>query len=80
MTGTATLIPKSSLARCQTVLQRWIPGGPTSTSDFDEFYDQVIQEWQEQALCAQTDPEAFFPEKGGFHPRGQAHLPRLRSA
>ena len=21
--------------------------------------------WQEQALCAQTDPEAFFPEKGG---------------
>lgn len=23
------------------------------------------QEWQERALCAQTDPEAFFPEKGG---------------
>jgi WhiB family transcriptional regulator, redox-sensing transcriptional regulator len=22
-------------------------------------------EWQEKALCAQTDPEAFFPEKGG---------------
>lgn len=21
--------------------------------------------WQERALCAQTDPEAFFPEKGG---------------
>ncbi|PPK97801.1 WhiB family redox-sensing transcriptional regulator [Kineococcus xinjiangensis] len=21
--------------------------------------------WQEVALCAQTDPEAFFPEKGG---------------
>jgi WhiB family transcriptional regulator, redox-sensing transcriptional regulator len=21
--------------------------------------------WQEGALCAQTDPEAFFPEKGG---------------
>lgn len=21
--------------------------------------------WQEQALCAQTDPESFFPEKGG---------------
>lgn len=21
--------------------------------------------WQAQALCAQTDPEAFFPEKGG---------------
>jgi len=21
--------------------------------------------WQTDALCAQTDPEAFFPEKGG---------------
>ena len=24
-----------------------------------------IPGWQERALCAQTDPEAFFPEKGG---------------
>jgi len=23
------------------------------------------EQWQEHALCAQTDPEAFFPEKGG---------------
>lgn len=22
-------------------------------------------DWQAEALCAQTDPEAFFPEKGG---------------
>ena len=22
-------------------------------------------EWQERSLCSQTDPEAFFPEKGG---------------
>ena len=21
--------------------------------------------WKDRALCAQTDPEAFFPEKGG---------------
>jgi WhiB family redox-sensing transcriptional regulator len=21
--------------------------------------------WHDQALCAETDPEAFFPEKGG---------------
>ena len=21
--------------------------------------------WQHKALCSQTDPEAFFPEKGG---------------
>ena len=27
--------------------------------------DGVLLSWQEQALCAQTDPEAFFPEKGG---------------
>ncbi|NNU28129.1 WhiB family transcriptional regulator [Isoptericola sediminis] len=32
--------------------------------------DDVVEEetllgWQERALCAQTDPEAFFPEKGG---------------
>jgi WhiB family redox-sensing transcriptional regulator len=27
--------------------------------------DATILSWQEQALCAQTDPEAFFPEKGG---------------
>ena len=24
-----------------------------------------VLSWQERALCAQTDPEAFFPEKGG---------------
>jgi WhiB family redox-sensing transcriptional regulator len=30
---------------------------------FDDGDDE--QEWQERALCAQTDPEAFFPEKGG---------------
>ncbi|AZZ39020.1 WhiB family transcriptional regulator [Acidipropionibacterium jensenii] len=23
------------------------------------------ESWQERGLCAQTDPEAFFPEKGG---------------
>lgn len=24
-----------------------------------------IPVWMEDALCAQTDPEAFFPDKGG---------------
>ncbi len=49
----------------------------TASSDgsvYDANYSGVFQvieaaddvpEWQEQALCAQTDPEAFFPEKGG---------------
>jgi WhiB family redox-sensing transcriptional regulator len=27
--------------------------------------DETALSWQERALCAQTDPEAFFPEKGG---------------
>jgi len=27
--------------------------------------DDTILGWQDRALCAQTDPEAFFPEKGG---------------
>jgi WhiB family transcriptional regulator, redox-sensing transcriptional regulator len=27
--------------------------------------DDGVLAWQDQALCAQTDPEAFFPEKGG---------------
>jgi WhiB family transcriptional regulator, redox-sensing transcriptional regulator len=27
-------------------------------------FDEELS-WQERALCAETDPEAFFPEKGG---------------
>jgi WhiB family redox-sensing transcriptional regulator len=27
--------------------------------------DDSLLSWQDKALCAQTDPEAFFPEKGG---------------
>lgn len=27
--------------------------------------DDTTLAWQTDALCAQTDPEAFFPEKGG---------------
>ena len=30
----------------------------------DDAADGLLS-WQDQALCAQTDPEAFFPEKGG---------------
>ena len=35
--------------------------------DLTELVDatEEEQDWQERALCAQTDPEAFFPEKGG---------------
>jgi WhiB family redox-sensing transcriptional regulator len=27
--------------------------------------ETLLLPWQIQALCSQTDPEAFFPEKGG---------------
>ena len=27
--------------------------------------EETALAWQADALCAQTDPEAFFPEKGG---------------
>ena len=33
-----------------------------AVSEMDE---DAAPSWQERALCAQTDPEAFFPEKGG---------------
>ncbi len=36
----------------------------TAMPDLDEGDDGLLG-WQERALCAQTDPEAFFPEKGG---------------
>ena len=32
---------------------------------FGEVRESGPLAWQERALCAQTDPEAFFPEKGG---------------
>ncbi|TFC36651.1 WhiB family transcriptional regulator [Cryobacterium sp. TMT1-62] len=30
-----------------------------------EVGDGDLLSWQSDSLCAQTDPEAFFPEKGG---------------
>jgi WhiB family redox-sensing transcriptional regulator len=32
---------------------------------YDDAVDDTLLGWQERAVCAQTDPEAFFPEKGG---------------
>ena len=49
----------------------WVPdarGGGSSTVEALEaelaVVDAVVS-WQDRALCAETDPEAFFPEKGG---------------
>ena len=32
---------------------------------FDDPSEEDALSWREHALCAQTDPEAFCPEKGG---------------
>lgn len=37
----------------------------TLVAEFDDLFEAVEESWQDRALCAQTDPEAFFPEKGG---------------
>jgi hypothetical protein len=37
---------------------------PYSTSMADDFYTDFTKRFP-SALCAQTDPEIFFPEKGG---------------
>ena len=38
---------------------------PSSSTDdfFDNDTESIEDQWQERALCAQTDPEAFFPER-----------------
>lgn len=39
--------------------------GSGSLESLDDLVDVLEEQWQDKALCAQTDPEAFFPEKGG---------------
>jgi WhiB family transcriptional regulator, redox-sensing transcriptional regulator len=44
----------------------WVECLPDELGTLADLFDEADeQEWQERALCAQTDPEAFFPEKGG---------------
>ncbi|NYJ04611.1 WhiB family redox-sensing transcriptional regulator [Geodermatophilus daqingensis] len=40
-------------------------GGPGIAGLLGIGLEADAQSWQERALCAETDPEAFFPEKGG---------------
>lgn len=42
---------------------------PTSLETLFGLPDELA--WQDRALCAQTDPEAFFPEKGGSTREGK---------
>lgn len=39
--------------------------GDTSAELWGLFGSRDDVSWHHKALCAQTDPEAFFPEKGG---------------
>ena len=45
-----------------------LPAGVLATADVVAAMAEPVEaelSWQERALCAQTDPESFFPEKGG---------------
>jgi WhiB family transcriptional regulator, redox-sensing transcriptional regulator len=44
-------------------VQLGVPG-VRSTAPVEPEEDELLA-WQTDALCSQTDPEAFFPEKGG---------------
>lgn len=50
----------------------WLPSDRVTADPFgvdvyttDPWGEEAERDWQERALCSQTDPEAFFPEKGG---------------
>jgi WhiB family redox-sensing transcriptional regulator len=50
----------------------WLPSDRAARDPFgvdvygtDPWGQETERDWQELALCSQTDPEAFFPEKGG---------------
>ena len=44
----------------------WAANPEAELGELADIFDSAEPpEWQDRALCAQTDPEAFFPEKGG---------------
>jgi len=59
--ATAFLTGHDAPAPATTAVPVWIG----LTRPADDFSDEGELGWQTDALCAQTDPEAFFPEKGG---------------
>ncbi len=54
----AGLLPDEELQPAPNRVWLPVPGFPGAQ-------DEGELGWQTEALCAQTDPEAFFPEKGG---------------
>jgi WhiB family transcriptional regulator, redox-sensing transcriptional regulator len=59
--------------RCDACAQKARRGAKMPTARIEEAAREMLGqlvtadggEWKDFALCAQTDPEAFFPEKGG---------------
>ncbi|MEE8667472.1 MAG: WhiB family transcriptional regulator [Bifidobacterium mongoliense] len=39
--------------------------GDVGCERWGDVRDAAGQSWRQRALCSQTDPEVFFPEKGG---------------
>ena len=58
------IAPTNEAAEVDSVIAEVVPR-LSLVENFDEVFDSLEDQWQERALCAQTDPEAFFPEKGG---------------
>jgi WhiB family redox-sensing transcriptional regulator len=57
-THISPVVPEPSLLRAR-------PHLSLVADTFEPEPDSEENQWQDRALCAQTDPEAFFPEKGG---------------
>jgi WhiB family transcriptional regulator, redox-sensing transcriptional regulator len=62
--------PHATIGSAPTVIARpYLSLVPEASAGFEPEPLSVTplssDQWQDRALCAQTDPEAFFPEKGG---------------
>ncbi|RFD25899.1 WhiB [Mycobacterium uberis] len=59
--------PHTTSGVAQTAVARpYLSLVPEALAGFEaELESEPSDQWQDRALCAQTDPEAFFPEKGG---------------
>ena len=57
--------PTNTAAATGTARRAHLSLVPDSFATFALAPATTDDQWQERALCAQTDPEAFFPEKGG---------------
>jgi WhiB family transcriptional regulator, redox-sensing transcriptional regulator len=60
-------LPRKPAQRATGRTHRYKVEEASTVHEFDvlDMTDTDELTWQERALCAQTDPEAFFPEKGG---------------